>query len=850
MSFTEYKTVEKEILDCFRTADLSWRFEAGNQVTANYRAGDEQEMLLAPILRTKLKDLNPGLITSDERADTVISRLRMLRDNREWLSWIRGEQTIKFEAQDSERNVRIVDFANVDANDFLATNQVWIQGTERRRPDILLYLNGIPVVDIEAKTAARGHVDWAEGAIQCARYAREIPQLYASNCFCVGVNELRMKYGIPGSQLQYWEQWRDPGPHTHIPSIDEMKTALYGMFDRPTFLDLIRNFIVFDVDNGELTKKIARYQQFGAANKIVDRALSVSRPREERRGIVWHTQGSGKSLTMIFAARKLWNDPSLDQPTIILVVDRHQLEEQMAGELLRTGTENVVIAQRISHLRKLLRDDYRGVILTIINKFDAMPEEMSTRSNVVMLIDEAHRSQYGDLGTFMEAAVPNASRFGLTGTPLELSDRNTPRVFGQAVGKDSYERYMDRYDIEDSIRDGATKPIHYQVRLTDWTVEYADLDAKFESIFADRSAEERKLLLREAKLDAILKHPERVAQVTNDIAEHFVTKVRPNGFKAMVVCRDREMCALYKVALDAALQQRLGGVEVVDMTRLVISEDPVEDPDLIKQFHLGEDRSTAIEDFKRTVPPDADSRAQPENRFTRTEIVIVCDMLLTGFDAPILQAMYLDKGMRDHTLLQAIARVNRPFRELKQAGLIIDYFGVFEDLNAALNFDKRELGEVAFPVSRFYDMFQQQFAELLDLFAGIPRDGSHSTLMKALVALNDDDDKRECFEVLQRNGRILYETIQPDDFLRGYIADYTWLTKLHMLYRKKFYPRDHFEVTAEDGAKTRALIRDSVDMKALEESFPTYTLDENYLTKIQGPGPRCQGLGYRRHARR
>ena len=291
-----------------------------------------------------------------------------------------------------------------------------------------------------------------------------------------------------------------------------MKTGLYGMFDKAAFLDIIRNFIVFENEQGALVKKIARYQQYRAANKIVARALETTRPSEDRRGIVWHTQGSGKSLTMIFAARKLWNDPTLAQPTVLIVVDRQQLQEQMAGELVRTATENVMVAERVSHLRKLLRDDYRGIVLTIINKFDEMPAEMSARANIVVLVDEAHRTQYGNLGTFMGAALPNASRFGLSGTPLELSDRSTPKVFGQSVGTDRFERYMDRYDIEDAIRDGATKPIHYDVRLSDWTVAYADLDTKFEKLFADRSEKERRLLLREAKLDAILKHPDRIAQ--------------------------------------------------------------------------------------------------------------------------------------------------------------------------------------------------------------------------------------------------------------------------------------------------------------------------------------------------
>lgn len=621
-----------------------------------------------------------------------------------------------------------------------------------------------------------------------------------------------------------------------------MKCTVYGLFDRGNLLDVIANFIVFDAEEGRRVKKVTRYHQFRAANKIVDRALGIGQPSSVRRGIVWHTQGSGKSLTMIFAARKLWNHPELQQPTLIVVVDRVQLEEQMAGQLYGTNTENVAIAKDKPELRDLLAQNYRGVILTLVHKFDDIEPEMTDRANVIVLVDEAHRTQYGDLGVFMRSAMPNASMFGFTGTPIELSDRHTPRAFGRELAEDRFERYMDRYSIADSLHDGATKPIHYEVRLTDWTVAHAQLDTKFEELFADWSDEERRLLMGEAKLEAILRHPRRVAQVANDIAAHFVEHVRPNRFKAMVVCRDKETCVLYKVALDAALQERLGGEELDELTRIVISEDLAHDPEAVKRHYLGGDRKAAIEDFKQPAPLAPEDRARPEQRFRRTEIFIVCDMLLTGFDAPILQTMYLDKGMRDHTLLQAIARVNRPYKDIKESGLILDYFGVFEDLNEALNFDRSELGEVAYPFSALRDRFREQITALLGLFPGIVRDGAHADLMQALLLMNEDDGRREQFEDLFRHVRILFEMLQPDESLRDFLSDYEWLVKFYMLYRKKFYPKEHFEITPDDGAKTRALIREHVDVKELETDFPSYVLDEHYLTKIEPLEPDAKAL--------
>lgn len=837
MTFTEYKTVEKETLDCLQTTELGWRYEPGDEVTLKYRGGDEQEMLLIPILRQKLKELNPGVITDDERANIIIQKLRALKDNQEWIKWLRGEKTYKFSQDEPSRNIHLIGYSNIGDNDFLVTNQTWIQGIERRRPDILLFINGIPVVDIEAKTASHGHIDWAEGAKQTGRYDKEIPNLYYSNCFCAGVNELRMKYGIPGERLQYWQQWRDPHPHTHIPSFDEMKCTIYGLFDQVNLLDLIQNFIVFETEQGRTVKKMARYQQFRAANKIVARALDVDQKSSQRRGIIWHTQGSGKSLTMLFAAKKLWSNPKLKQPTIIIVVDREQLQDQMIGELFKTNSENVAVAMSIQDLRRLVGegDGYRGIIVTIVNKFEGMQVELSKRSNIVMLVDEAHRTQYGDLGIFMRSAMPNASLFGLTGTPLELDDRNTPRAFGRKLEEDRFERYMDRYSIENSLRDGATKPIHYEVRITDWTVAYTDLDKKFEALFADRSPEERKALMGEAKLDAILKHPKRIAQISNDIANHFIEHIRPNGFKAMVVCRDKEMCALYKTALDKLFAR--------EVSLIIISEDPAHDVDMVKPYYLGDtQRRKAVDDFKNSAPKSQEERDNPDNRFKRVEILIVCDMLLTGFNAPILQVMYLDKGMRDHTLLQAIARVNRPYSELKAFGLILDYFGMFEKLNDALNYDKNELGEAAFPYGKFRDMFKTNITELVDLFVGIPCDGSHQSAMQVLIMLNDNEAKREQFEKLFRNVRVLYETLQPDEFLRDFLNDYKWLCRLYMLYFKKFYPTEHFEISEEDGAKTRQLIREHVDVKEIEEEFPTYKLDENYLTKIKNMNPDAKAL--------
>ena len=849
----EARTVENPILDWLQSPELGWRYESAKAVAREYRVRrsdgsvDEREVLLLPILKEQLIALNPGVITDDERAERVISRLRAERDNQEWLRWLRGEQTISFAVGETAKNIKLLDFSDIDANDFLATNQFRVEGPKDNiRTDLLLFVNGIPIVNVEAKTTGRDwYVDWTEGAVQCRRYGVEAPQLYYSNALCGAVNELEFRYGVPGTKFHTWHEWRDPSPHIHIPEGDRMKRSIYGLLDRGNLLDILRNFVVFEIEEGQPVKKIARYQQFAAANEIVNRSLDLDREQEWRRGLVWHTQGSGKSLTILFAAKKLWHHPKLKQPTVLVVVDRDQLQDQMIGQFVRT--ETCKIAESKADLVSLLSegDGYRGIIVTIMHKFSGYEKFAVSRPNVIALIDEAHRSQEGDFGKWMRATLPDASLFGFTGTPIENNDHNTPKVFGRVLGKDEggterIERYMQpggRYSIADAIRDGATIPIHFEPRVSDWSVWGKELDVAFESEFARLEKGEReKLKTENAKLEVILKLSKRVQMIAEDVARDFKERVRPNRFKAMFVCYDKETCAIYKAAFDALL-----GPEV---TLPVYSEDPNNDAEPIKKFYLGDaNRKKAIDEFKKEKIAGEIESAKPENKWRNVEIVIVCDMLLTGFDAPIVETMYLDKGIRDHTLLQAIARVNRPYNELKQVGVVIDYYGLFNKLEDALNFDKNELGEVAFPFTRLREQFKIELQWQLELFAGFAKTGDRETIMAILTWLNTNEPQREKFELGYRNLSLLWETLHPDKFLVDHEAHYLWLSRVWMYYSKAFYPLGQkFETDPADGAKTRELIRQHVDVDQIKRDMPTYVLDADYLTKIKDTPPDTKAL--------
>ena len=835
--FNEETTVEREIIEHLKAAKLGWTWRSREALKA-YRP-DEREVLLLPLLREKLKALNPTVLTDDARVDAIVTKLRGCRDNQQWLAWLKDGVNYKFDAAENAQDVRLIDYENLDANDWWVTNQFPVEGRSPRRPDIALLINGIPIVVIEAKTASRAKPDWREGAKQLGMYAEEIDQLFYTNAYGVGVNETRMMYGVPGRRLQFWLQWRDPWPHD-IDEFDEMKVSLYGLFDRSNLLDFIRHFIVFLTKDGKTEKVVVRYQQYLAVKDILNRATDLTLPAEKRRGLIWHTQGSGKTLTMIYAARSLWEEPKLKQPTVILLVDREQLGDQMDRELNSSGTDNVHVAESRRDLEEKLTGDYRGVILTTVHLFDGMPKQVTKqRPNVIVMADEVHRTQERELGTYMRSALEGASLFGFTGTPIENDDHNTPKAWGYVRDDGKIERYMGRpYTVTDALRDGVVKPIHWQPRVTDWQLQGIKLDVAFKREFGHLPQEEQNKLATEgARLEALLFHPTRISQIADDIVTHFTEHVRPNGFKGMLVCKDKHAVKLYATEL----RERLGAEAVMS----VISEAPQKDPADIQALYLGEaKRKKLLNEF--LIPAQSEREEHRDKAFRKVEMLVVCDMLTTGFDAPILQALYLDRKLENHLLLQTIARVNRPYNELKGHGLVLDYYGIFDSLNEALNYRPEELGDVAFPFDAIREHFRKTFQQVWDLFPldTVPRDGSHDAFVAAMKILRDVEGAEKQFDTGYRNLRVLYEALQPDEQLRDFVRPYAWLTKLYMLYRKKFYPdaSKSIEATEEDAARTREMIREHIDVEELETEFPTYVLDEHFLTKLKDKKPDAKAL--------
>ncbi len=567
--------------------------------------------------------------------------------------------------------------------------------------------DGIPVVLAEYKSYVNSGHDWTEGVNQLHRYQREAPALLVPNVFSVSADEQEFRYGAVAYQINSqkdidlqrdsWRPWLSQYPvrrlYWTMPPAeiepDAVKAATEGLLRPCNVLDFIENFHTFETKRGKTTKKLARYQQFEAANDIVDRVVKG----EDLTGLIWHTQGSGKTLTMIFAGHKLRRRAELENPTVMIVVDRRDLKKQIADDFDYCEYPAVERAMGVRYLKEKIQANWRGTVITTLQCFQQMddltPRKGEQAPLTVLLIDEAHRSQKGKGAGFamtMRAKLPEAFRFGLTGTPIDRTMVNTHRDFGP-IKDGQQERYLSYYGIRRSILDGATLEVYYELRTVPLETEEEPLSIGFEQMCEDMEVEDEDektdLQRKETRWKALARDPRRVAKVIGNMVEHFLTHPDPNGFKAQLVAVDRFACQIYKDALDAEFKKRGLPPEWSDV---VISQGQNDPPELERFHYTKEKTDEIIERFKMTPQQweEWNRKKFGDDRskwIPAVKILIVCDRLLTGFDAPIEQVMYLDKPLRDHNLLQAMARTNRPFPEMgKRSGLIIDYFGVFEDL--------------------------------------------------------------------------------------------------------------------------------------------------------------------------
>lgn len=575
--------------------------------------------------------------------------------------------------------IRVLDYADPENNEFLAVNQFTVvEDHQERRPDVVLFINGLPLAVIELKNAISGDATIWSAFNQLQTYKQDIPSLFTFNEALVISDGVHARIGTLTADREWFMPWRTIGGEELADTwLPQLQVVLEGVFEKRRFLDLVRYFIVFeDVSGGMLTKKMAGYHQYHAVNLALESTLKAAGVGGDKRvGVVWHTQGSGKSLTMAFYAGRVVLHPAMGNPTVVLITDRNDLDEQLYGtfsrchELLRQQPRQ---ASSRAHLRELLRTSSGGVVFTTVQKFFPTEGEdqhplLSDRRNIVVIADEAHRSQYDFIDGFarhMRAALPNASFIGFTGTPIELTDKNTRAVFGNDVSI---------YDIERAVQDGATVPIYYESRLAKLELNEAErpkLDEDFEEVTEGEEVEHKeRLKTKWAQLEALVGTEKRIALVAEDLVHHFEQRLEAMDGKAMIVCMSRRICvALYNAIIKIRPHWHHGDDDKgsVKVVMTGAASDPLEWKAHIRTKQRREGLATRFKD--------------PKDPFT---VVIVRDMWLTGFDVPCLHTMYLDKPMRGHGLMQAIARVNRVFRD-KPGGLVVDYLGLAHELKEAL----------------------------------------------------------------------------------------------------------------------------------------------------------------------
>ena len=812
---------------------IGWRYAAPADVPRQI-----QEVLVEPWLREALIRLNPEITAQPDRADEVLYKLRaivlsvrsdgLIRANEEMTAWMRGERSMPFGPNNEHVPVRLIDFDDPTQNQTIVTQQfTYRAGATERRADLVLLVNGLPLVLIEAKTPVKKCISWVDGAVQVHDdYEKAVPELFVCNVFSVATEGKAYHYGSIGLPVKDWGPWHpadsvrsepaeeraSTGPARTEYLLKSLQASAESMLRPDVVLDILASFTLFATNKKKRRIKIiCRYQQYEAANKIVERVLAG----HPRKGLIWHFQGSGKSLLMVFAAQKLRLHAGLKNPTVLIVVDRIDLDTQITGTFTGADIPNLEKADTREKLQQLLAQDVRKIIITTIFKFGEATGSLNERGNIIALVDEAHRTQEGDLGRKMREALPNAFLFGLTGTPINRADRNTFYAFG---ADEDEKGYLSRYGFEESIRDGATLKLHFEPRLIDLHIDKATLDAAYKDLTGGLTDLDKDNLAKTAaKMAVLVKTPERIRKICEDIVQHYQSKVEPNGFKGQIVTFDRESCLLYKAELDKLLPP-----EATEVVISVQAGDKKERPEYAKYDRTRDEEERLLDRFRDPADP--------------LKLIIVTSKLLTGFDAPILQAMYLDKPLRDHTLLQAICRVNRTYSELKTHGLIVDYLGIFDDVAAALEFDDQSVKRVVSNIQELKDRLPVAMQQCLAFFQGCDRTlQGYEGLIAAQQCLPDCETRDSFaaeFSVLNR----IWEALSPDTMLGPFVVDYRWLSQVYQSVQPS---SGHGKLIWHSlGAKTIELIHQNVHVDAVRDDLDTLVLDADLLEAVlSNPNP-------------
>lgn len=872
----ENHKVEQPAIDLLTI--LGWQYVPGALLAPTAGLSDAlgaerayyRDVVLTNRLEAALKRLNPWI--SDENLRRVARDIThpqyaglMEYNQAIWqmlVSYVSVEQDLGKGRKG--QTVKIIDFDALDNNEFLCTNQFKIEGPNQNIiPDIVCFVNGLPLAVIECKSPYAADAI-AEGINQLRRYANlrqpetdeGAQKLFWYNQLMVSTCRDQAKVGTISSSAQHYGYWKDAYPYTDttvqglriqssltaepransltdVPSpeylrevmqragglgsapaeVTAQEVLLAGMLNRANFLDLIQNFIIFEPDEGRLIKKMARYQQYRAVNKVIKR-LKHGKTRKEKSGVVWHTQGSGKSLTMVMLAVKMRRDPELKQYKLVFVTDRTQLDRQLSTTFRDAQNETVYNAGSVVELKELLQKDASDIVTAMVQKFQEAEvggdfNNLNVSDKIIVLADEAHRTQFGGLAMTINAALPNAPKIGFTGTPL-LKTQKMSNAFADG--------YIDEYKINEAVEDGATVRIIYEGRQVLIDVVGDSLDVLFDEYFKDYSDDERREIKRKYGVErAVREAPARIRWVCIDLLKHYREHIQPNGFKAMIVVGSRHAATLFKKALD----------ELDAPPSEVIISGSHNDPAYLAQYTDKTRQAQTILNYTKPFNEDP------------TAFLIVKDMLLTGFDAPIAQVMYIDRSLKDHTLMQAIARVNRNYKG-KQAGFIVDYYGLSDYLTEALDmFSSEDVEGTYVTLKDEIPKLKAAHTRVANIFEGIK-----SQDLDDYVLLLKDEEVRQQFEMAFKRFAKQMDVILPDTAAKPFIADLTRWGKVQNAARNRY--RDPGLNIHDAGEKVRKLVDEHIISTGVDPKIPPIDLmDTDFkasVRRIKSPESRASEI--------
>jgi type I restriction enzyme, R subunit len=772
------------------------------------------EVVLKGRLIEAIQKLNPWVSENNlnkiVRSITHIQTTSLMEANQSFNENLINMISIQQDLGKGKKNqtVKLIDFERPENNEFLVIDQFTISNARGIiRPDLIIFVNGLPLVVIECKSPTLSPDEQiGQGVKQLLRYQDQSEQLFNYNQILIATSNDRAKVGTIGARVQHYGEWKDPYPRTvaeigNNPSAQDILVA--GLLPKENLLDLIQNFIVYEPVEGRTIKKLARYQQYRAVNKAIDRILHAD-DSKNRGGVVWHTQGSGKSLTMVFLAVKLRRIKELKNPTIVIVTDRKDLDDQITNTFRRCGFPNPQQAASVAKLKDLLQLGSGTTVMTLVQKFQEDAEkneypELTKAENIFVMVDESHRTQYSGLAMNMRIAMPNACYLGFTGTPIDKEDKSTIRTFGT---------YIDKYTIEQAVEDGATVPIFYEARMVELHVQGDSLDDLFDRRFRDYGEEDRERIKKSyVTEEAIISSPKRIRRIALDMIQHFETHIKPNGFKAQVVAVTREAAVTYKEMFD----------ELSDYESKVIISGGHNDEERMKKHHLSKDEEKKIiERFKKPMSEDSLS------------FIIVCDKLLTGFDAPIEQVMYLDKPLKEHNLLQAIARTNRTY-DKKTYGLLVDYFGVSRFLEQALGiFAKQDIKGALQSIDSEIPRLQSRHRSAMRFFEYVKKND-----LEGCIQVLEPEDVRNEFDTAFKKFSESMDMILPNPKGKQYLNDLKFLGKVRQLAKSRYRILDGMDIS-DCGQKVKELIEEylyATNIEVLHE--PVNILSNKFEKRLE-----------------